>query len=103
VGIANLVEHDGAEKAQTADDQDVIRRRTASRAQMTKDTPRQHVVPSHAEEQTSGAESTGQRATESCEDEDQSHCIKQERAANTAANIHKGGFQIWERVPVRPD
>ena len=103
VGVTDLVQHDRTEEAQRPYDQDVVNGCAASWAEMTEDAPWQDIIAPHAKEQARGAETARQRAAERRQDQDESHGIKQECSADTAANVHKRCFQIWEPVPVGPN
>src|SRR5207248_6411825 len=49
VGVADVIEDYGAEKAQAADDENVVSRSAASRAQMRENAPRKDVIAPHSE------------------------------------------------------
>src|SRR6185437_8826732 len=103
VRISNRVKEHRANKRQSADDEYVVRRCAASGAQVSEEAARQHVVASHAEKQAGRPEPAGQTAAESCQYKNRAHGIEEDDASDALADIHEGGFQIGERVPVRPN
>src|SRR5579885_2014966 len=103
IGVSDGVKQHCANKRQAADDQNVVRRRAASRTQVSKNTTRQNIVSSHSKEQTRRAEPSCQAAAEGCQYQNRSHGVEEHHASDALTNVHERGFQIGKRVPVRPN
>jgi len=77
--------------------------RSTGATDVPKDSAWQDIVAPHSVQQAGGAQPTRDPATKRGENQDETHCIEQEHAANALTDVHKRGHEIRKGVPVRPD
>src|SRR5215469_17738540 len=102
VGVTDVVEQLGAGKRQYSDQQNVVGRSACPRLQLSKEFLGQDTVAAHTEEQTSCSQRPRESAAECRDDQDYTHRVKQERAADPLADVHKRGFEVRKCAPVGP-
>src|SRR5579872_2286880 len=102
VRIADVIEQLGPRKRHPANQQNVVHRSAGTRFEPAKKFSWQYSVAAHTEEQAGRSEGSGKPAAKRGDNQDHSHCVKEDAAANAPADIHKSRSLFRKRSPIGP-